>query len=190
MSMRASAFLAGATVILGIASCTRAPHLLVFNRTGVPLTVQRTPPYETDVTIPPGATHRARFPDSMELTVVAGAATWRYAVTFPPREMARWSRLGTPEFQLQIEPDELLESGGHLRMTGPARVDDDIGRQRAAIGEPDLVAADVGDPRGQENITPSARQPPARDTIEALRRHRRVADRQRPLLARKAHDLM
>ena len=105
MSKRASAFLAGATVILGIAACTRAPHLIVFNRTGVPLTVQRTPPYETDVTIPPGATHRARFPDSMELTVVAGAATWRYAVTFPPREMARWSRLGTPEFQLQIEPD-------------------------------------------------------------------------------------
>ena len=105
MSMRASAFLAGATVILGIASCTRAPHLLVFNRTGVPLTVQRTPPYETDVTIAPDAAQRARFPDSMQLTVVAGAATWRYAVRFPPREMARWSKLGTPEFQLQVEAD-------------------------------------------------------------------------------------
>jgi hypothetical protein len=97
--------LAGAVAILAIAACTRAPYLIVFNRTGVPLTIQRTPPYETDVTIAPNATQRARFPDSMELTVVAGPATWHYAVRFPPRELARWSRLGTPEFLLQVEPD-------------------------------------------------------------------------------------
>ena len=105
MSMRPTALLAGAAVILGITACTRAPHLVLFNRTGVPLTIQRTPPYESDVTIAPGAVQRARFPDSMQLTVVAGAARWRYAVRFPPREMARWSKLGTPEFQLQVEPD-------------------------------------------------------------------------------------
>ena len=105
MSMRASALLAGAAVIVGIAACTRAPHLLLFNRTGVLLTIQHTPPYEADVTIAPGVAEEARFPDSMELTVVAGAATWRYAVRFPPREMARWSKLGTPVFQFQVEPD-------------------------------------------------------------------------------------
>lgn len=105
MSMRPTALLAGAAVILGVAACTRAPHLVLFNRTGVPLTIQRTPPYETDVTIAPDAAQRARFPDSMQLTVVVGAATWRYAVRFPPREMARWSKLGTPEFQLQVEAD-------------------------------------------------------------------------------------
>ena len=105
MSMRATALLAGTAVILAIAACTRAPHLLVFNRTGAPLTIRRTPPYEADVTIAPGAAQRMRFPDSMELTVVAGAATWRYAVRFPPRDMARWSTLGAPEFQLQVEPN-------------------------------------------------------------------------------------
>ena len=105
MSMRPNALLAGAVAILAIAACTRAPRLVVFNRTGMPLTIRRTPPYETDVTIAPGVAQRARFPDSMELTVLAGAATWRYAVRFPPREMARWSTFGTAEFQFQIEPD-------------------------------------------------------------------------------------
>ena len=91
--------------MMTIAACTRAPQLIVFNRTDVPLTIQRTPPYESDVTIAPGSTHRARFPDAMRLTVTAGAATWRYAVRFPPRELARWSRLGRPQFQFQVEPD-------------------------------------------------------------------------------------
>jgi hypothetical protein len=97
--------LAGAVAVMSIAACTRAPYLVVFNRTGVPLTIERTPPYESDVTIAPGSTHRARFPDAMRLTVTAGTATWRYAVSFPPRELARWSRLGRPEFQVQVEPD-------------------------------------------------------------------------------------
>jgi len=97
--------LAGAVAVVSIAACTRAPYLVVFNRTAVPLTIERTPPYESDVTIAPGSTRRARFPDAMLLTVTAGAATWRYAVRFPPRELARWSRLGRPEFQLQVEPD-------------------------------------------------------------------------------------
>jgi len=108
MSMRASPLFAGAAMIVAIAACTRAPYLVLCNRTGLPLTIRSTPPYQADVTIPPGATERARFPDSMELTVVAGPATWHYAVRFPPREMARWSLLGTPEFQLQIEPDGRL----------------------------------------------------------------------------------
>jgi len=96
--------LAGAVAVMTIAACTRAPYLIVFNRTEVPLTIQRTPPYESDVTIAPGSALRVRFPDAMELTVTAGAATWRYAVRFPPRELARWSTLGTPEFQVQVEP--------------------------------------------------------------------------------------
>ena len=97
--------LAGAVAVMSIAACTRAPYLIVFNRTGVPLTIQRTPPYESDMTIEPDSAHRARFPDSMQLTVMAGAATWRYAVRFPPRELARWSTLGRAEFQVQVEPD-------------------------------------------------------------------------------------
>ena len=105
MSARPCTMLAGAIALLTIAACTRAPYLIVFNRTDVLLTIQRTPPYESDVTIAPGTTQRTRFPDSMQLTVVAGPATWRYAVRFPPRELARWSKLGTPEFQLQVEPD-------------------------------------------------------------------------------------
>ena len=99
------ALVAGAVAILAVAACSRAPHLVVYNRAGVPLTIQRTPPYESDVTIAPGTTQRVRFPDTMQLTVVAGAATWRYAVRFPPREFARWSRLGSPEFHIQVEPD-------------------------------------------------------------------------------------
>ena len=97
--------LAGAVAVMTIAACTRAPYLIVFNRTEVPLTIQRTPPYESDVTIAPGSALRVRFPDAMELTVTAGAATWRYAVRFPPRELARWSTLGRPEFQAQVEPN-------------------------------------------------------------------------------------
>ena len=105
MSVRASVLLAGAVAVLTIAACTRAPYLIVFNRTDAPLTIQRTPPYDSDVSIAPGTMQRVRFPDSMELTVVAGAVTWRYAVKFPPRDLARWSTLGSPEFQLQVEPD-------------------------------------------------------------------------------------
>lgn len=103
--MRAWSLLAGAVAVATIAACTRAPYLIVFNRTEVPLTIQRTPPYETDVTIAPGSAQRVRFPDAMELAVTAGAATWRYAVRFPPRELARWSMLGRAEFQVQVEPD-------------------------------------------------------------------------------------
>ena len=102
---RSSVLLAGAVVAVTIAACTRAPYLIVFNRTDVALTIARTPPYDVDVTIAPGTSERARFPDSMQLTVAAGAVTWRYAVKFPPRELARWTTLGTPEFQLQVEPD-------------------------------------------------------------------------------------
>ena len=105
MRTRIRALLAAAVAVLTIAACTRAPYLVVFNRTDVPLTIQRTPPYESDVTIAPGVVVRARFPDSMRLTVTAGATTWRYALIFPPPELARWSTLGTPEFQLQLEPD-------------------------------------------------------------------------------------
>ena len=97
--------LAGALAVMTIAACTRAPYLIVFNRTGVLLTIKRTPPYESDVRIAPGSAQRVRFPDAMQLTVMAGASTWRYVVRFPPRELARWSRLGRPEFQVQIEPD-------------------------------------------------------------------------------------
>jgi hypothetical protein len=103
--MRPSTFVACVAVILAITACSRAPHVIVFNRTGDSLTIQRTPPYEADMAIAPGGARRIRFPDSMELTVVTGAATWRYAVRFPPREMARWSKLGTPEFQFQVEAD-------------------------------------------------------------------------------------
>jgi len=105
MSRRPLALVAGVVAILAVAACSRAPHLVVYNRTGVPLTIQRTPPYESDVTIAPDTTQRVRFPDAMQLIVVAGAATWRYAVRFPPRELARWSTLGSPEFHIQIEPD-------------------------------------------------------------------------------------
>jgi hypothetical protein len=104
MSGRPRALLTAAA-ILAIAACTRAPYLVVYNRTDVPLTIRRTPPYESDVTILPGDTARVRFPDAMRLEVAAGAATWRYAVAFPPREMARWSTLSTPEFRVQVEPD-------------------------------------------------------------------------------------
>lgn len=105
MSGRRSVLLAGAVAMLGIAACTRAPYLVVFNNGKVPLTIARTPPYEADVTISPATSERVRFPDAMALTVTAGAATWRYAVRFPPRELARWSTFGSPEFQLQVEPD-------------------------------------------------------------------------------------
>ena len=105
MSVRPSLLLAGAVALLAIAACTRAPYLIVFNRTNVALTIRRTPPYESDVTIAPGTMHRVRFPDTMQLSVSAGAATWHYAVRFPPRALARWTKLGTPEFQLQVEPD-------------------------------------------------------------------------------------
>jgi len=105
--------LAGAVAVMTIAACTRAPYLIVFNRTEVPLTIQRTPPYESDVTIAPGSALRVRFPDSMELTVTAGGVTWRYAVRFPPRELARWSTLGRPEFQAQVEPN------GHVYVLPP-----------------------------------------------------------------------
>ena len=97
--------LAGAAAVMTIAACTRAPYLIVLNRSELPLTIQRTPPYESDVTIAPGSAQRVRFPDAMELTVKAGAATWRYAVRFPPRELARWSKLGRAEFLVQVEPD-------------------------------------------------------------------------------------
>ena len=105
MNLRASVLLAAAAAVLAITACTRAPYLLLFNRTDVALKIWRTPPYDSDVTIAPGTMHRTRFPDAMQLTVTAGAATWRYAVRFPPRELARWSKLGSPEFQLQVEPD-------------------------------------------------------------------------------------
>jgi hypothetical protein len=97
--------LAAAAALLAVAACSRAPYLIVFNRTEVALTIQRTPPYESDVTVTPGTAQRARFPDSMQLTVVAGPVIWRYMLEFPPRDLARWSTLGTPEFQLQVEPD-------------------------------------------------------------------------------------
>jgi len=99
-----------------IAACTRAPYLIVFNRTEVPLTIQRTPPYDSDVTIAPGSAQRVRFPDTMQLTVTAGAATWRYVVRFPPRELARWTKFGSAEFQLQVEPD------GHVYVLSPETV--------------------------------------------------------------------
>jgi hypothetical protein len=79
--------------------------MVVFNHAGTSLTIRQTPPYDADVTIAPGETRRLRFPDAMRLTVAAGEATWRYAVAFPPRELARWSTLGRPEFHLQVEPD-------------------------------------------------------------------------------------
>jgi len=97
--------LLGAALATAVAACTRAPYMVLFNAAGVPLTIRQTPPYDGDLTVAPGATLRARFPDAMRLEVTAGAATWRYAVRFPPRELARWSRLGRPEFQLQVEPD-------------------------------------------------------------------------------------
>jgi hypothetical protein len=103
--MRAWRFLGGAVALTTIGACTRAPYLIVFNRTEVPLTIQRTPPYESDVRIAPGSAERVRFPDAMELSVTAAGTTWRYAVRFPPRELARWSMLGRPEFQVQVEPD-------------------------------------------------------------------------------------
>ena len=105
MSGRPRRLLAALAAMLVIAACTRAPYLLVCNRTDVLLTIRRTPPYEADFTIAPGAIARLRFPDSMRLEVAAGMATWRYAVAFPPRELARWTTLGTPEFRLQVEPD-------------------------------------------------------------------------------------
>jgi len=104
MSARRS-LLAGAVAVVTIAACTRAPYLIVFNRTSMPLTIRRTPPYESDVMIPPGSAQRARFPDAMQLTVTTGTSTWRYVVRFPPRELARWSMLGRAEFQVQVEPD-------------------------------------------------------------------------------------
>lgn len=104
MSALRPTLIAGA-VALTIAACARAPYMVVFNATGTPLTIQRTAPYDADATIASGEARRLRFPDAMRLTVTAGNATWRYAVRFPPREMAHWSTLGTPEFQLQVEPD-------------------------------------------------------------------------------------
>ena len=105
MSRRSIAWLLAAAAIVVVAACSRAPHLVVYNRTGVSLTIERTPPYESDVTIAPEAKQRLRFPDAMQLTVIAGDAMWRYAVRFPPRELARWSTLGSAEFHVQIEPD-------------------------------------------------------------------------------------
>jgi hypothetical protein len=104
MSMRPGAILLVAAAAIAIVACTRAPYLIIFNRTDVSLTIARTPPYESDVTIAVGTARRARFPDTMRLTVMAGSTTWRYAIRFPPPTLARWSMLGTPEFQLLVEP--------------------------------------------------------------------------------------
>jgi len=105
MSALPRVMVAAALAIVTIAACTRAPYMVVFNHADVPLTLERTAPYDADLTIAPGEALRARFPDAMQLTVTAGAAAWCYIVRFPPRELARWSKLGTPEFQLQVEPD-------------------------------------------------------------------------------------
>ena len=39
MSVRPSVLLASAVAVVSIVACTRAPYLIVFNRTGVPLTI-------------------------------------------------------------------------------------------------------------------------------------------------------
>lgn len=97
--------LAVALAAAALAACTRAPYMVVRNAAGVPLRLRATPPWDGDVTVAAGAAVRVRFPDAMRLTVEAGDATWRYAVAFPPATLASWSRLGTPTFHFQIEPD-------------------------------------------------------------------------------------